>query len=107
MLFILVITTILILAALLRGILGPSKLDRLISVNAITTLGSVLILLLAFFNEDAGLVDIAFVFMLCAFVGGLWILRVFTPGSSSPGLPEINSIEPDEKEESQDDRSDI
>lgn len=107
MLLVLVIITILILAVLLRGILGPTKLDRLISVNAITTLGSVFILLLAFFNEDAGLVDIALVFMLCAFFGGLWILRVFASGSRSPELPEINSIEPDEQEESPDDRSDI
>lgn len=95
MLLTLVVITILILLALVRAIIGPTITDRLISVNAITSLVSVLILLLAFFHEEYGLVDIAFVFMLCAFVGGLWILRVFTPVNRDPRLPEIQSTNPD------------
>lgn len=97
---------VLVLLALTKAIIGPTIIDRLISINAITTLVSALIFLLAFFHDDYGLVDIALVFMLCAFVGGLWILKTFAPGNWDPQLPEIRTIRPD-AEESPDDDSDI
>lgn len=70
---------ILILLVLFRAIIGPTVIDRLISINAITTKISAIILLLAFIRTEYGFIDIAFVFILCGFVGGLWILKVLTP----------------------------
>ncbi|MCK9479830.1 MAG: hypothetical protein M0R40_10095 [Firmicutes bacterium] len=33
---------------------------------------------MAFLRDDFGIIDVAFVFMLCAFVGGLGVLKVVT-----------------------------
>lgn len=69
-----------ILVILVRAIIGPTVIDRLISINAITSKVSVIILLIAFIRGEHGFIDIAFVFVLCGFVGGLWILGVLTSG---------------------------
>lgn len=79
MLFILVGFMFLILVVLLRAIIGPTVIDRFIAINAITTKVSMVILLLAFYTSEFGFIDIAFVFMLCGFAGGLWIIKVLTP----------------------------
>ncbi|MFI5359140.1 MAG: monovalent cation/H+ antiporter complex subunit F [Halanaerobiales bacterium] len=83
---------------LIRGIIGPTVLDRLIAINGITTMVSVIILLLAFARGEYGFVDIAFVFMLCGFVGNLWILKVMTPGDWTLNLPGIKGFEGDREE---------
>lgn|SRR5690554_1049646 len=89
---------ILILLILLRAIMGPTVIDRLISINAITSKVSVIVLLMAFVKEDYGIIDVAFVFMLCTFVGGLWILRVITFGDREPMIPGLKGFEDHEKE---------
>jgi len=86
---------ILILLVLLRAIIGPTIIDRLISINAITSKVSIIILLMAFAREEYGFVDVAFVFMLCAFVGGLWILKVVTPGDWQLRIPGLKGFEGD------------
>ena len=86
---------VLILLVLLRAIIGPTVIDRLISINAITSMVSVIILLMAFNSESFGLVDIAFVFMICAFAGGLWILRVLTHGDWQLRIPGLKGFETD------------
>lgn len=93
MLWIMVGLMILILLVLIKALIGPTVIDRIISVNAITSKGSMIILLLAFFIGDYGFVDIAIVFMLCGFVGGLWIIKVFTPSVWSSKLPGLNELE--------------
>lgn len=93
MLWIMVGLMILILLVLIRALIGPTLIDRIISVNAITSKGSMIILLLAFYIGDYGFVDIAIVFMLCGFIGGLWIMKVFTPSVWSRKLPELNKLE--------------
>ena len=82
-----------ILLVLLRAIIGPTVIDRLISINGITSLVSVIILLLAFRSQDYGFIDIAFVFMICAFAGGLWILRVLTHGDWQLRIPGLKGFE--------------
>lgn len=87
-----------ILLVLLRAIIGPTVIDRLISINAITSKVSMIILLMAFVRGEYGFIDIAFVFMLCAFAGGLWILKVLTPGDWQLRLPGITGFEGDREE---------
>ncbi|NLJ25938.1 MAG: hypothetical protein GX354_11075 [Firmicutes bacterium] len=89
---------VLILLVLLRAIIGPTVIDRLISINAISSKVSVVILLMAFARGDYGFIDVAFVFMLCGFVGGLWILRVLTPGDWQLRLPGLGGFEGDGEE---------
>ena len=99
MLWLLVGLMILILLVLLRAIIGPTVIDRLISINAISSKVTVIILLMAFIRGDYGFIDVAFVFALCGFVGGLWILRVLTPGDWQLKLPGLGGFE-GEKEDS-------
>ncbi len=87
-----------ILLVLLRAIIGPTVIDRLISINAITSKVSVIILLMAFARGEYGFIDVAFVFMLCGFVGGLWILKVLTPGDWQLKIPGLEGFEGDREE---------
>lgn len=86
---------VLIILVLLRAIIGPTVIDRLISINAISSKVSVIILLMAFIRGDYGYFDIAFVFMLCGFAGGLWILKVLIPGDWQLRLPGLKGFEGD------------
>lgn len=86
---------ILILLVLLRAIIGPTVIDRFIAINAITSKVSMIILLLAFYRGEYGFVDVAFVFMLCGFVGGLWIIKVLTPSVWDFKMPGLRELEGD------------
>ena len=72
---------ILMILVLIRAIIAKTIIDRIISINALTSMASALILLFAFYNEIHGFLDVAFVLMLCSFIGGLWILRALTKDS--------------------------
>lgn len=98
MLWIMIGLLVLILLVLLRGIIGPTSIDRLISINGITSMVSMIILLMAYRSEDYGLIDIAFVFMICAFAGGLWILRVLTHEDWRLRIPGLKGFEGDKEE---------
>lgn len=88
----------LILLVLFRAIIGPTVIDRLISINAITSKVSAIILLMAFARGEYGFIDVAFVFMLCGFVGGLWILKALTPGDWQLRVPGLEGFEGDKEE---------
>jgi len=88
---------VLILLVLLRGIIGPTVIDRFIALNAITSKVSMIILLLAFYKGEYGFIDIALVFMLCGFAGGLWIIKVLTPSVWEFKMPRLKKVEGDEK----------
>jgi multisubunit Na+/H+ antiporter MnhF subunit len=85
----------LILLVLLRAIIGPTVIDRLISINFITSKVCMIMLLIAFARGEYGFIDVAFVFMLCGFVGGLWTLRVLTPGDWDFRISSIKGLEGD------------
>lgn len=92
MLWILAGFIILIVIVMFRAIIGPTVIDRLIAINAISSMVSMIILLLAFYREEFEFIDIAIVFMLCGFVGVLWIIKVLTPSVwnfKMPGLKEL------------------
>lgn len=99
MLLIMIGFTILILLVLLKAIIGPTVIDRFIAVNAITSKVSMIILLLAFYTDQHGFIDAAFVFMLCGFIGGLWIIKVLTPSVWEFKMPKLKEL--------QDDREDV
>lgn len=94
---------ILILLALLKAIIGPTVIDRLIAINAITSMASVIILLLAFYIGDYGFIDVALVFMLCSFAGGLWIVKVLTPSVWEFKMPRLKELHGDGEDVSSDD----
>ncbi len=87
----------------MKAIIGPTVIDRFISINAITSMISMIILLLAFYIGDYGFIDIAFVFMLCGFAGGLWIIKVLTPSVWEFKMPRLEELKDDGEEVSSDD----
>ena len=89
---------ILILLALLRAILGPTVIDRLLAINAISSMIVAIILLLAFFHDNYSFVDVAIVFVLCGFIGNLWILRVLAPERWNQRLSQVKGILEKEEE---------
>ena len=100
MLWLLMGLMILVLIVLLRAIIGPTVIDRLISINAITSKVSMIILLMAFIKDDFGFFDIAFVFMLCGFVSNIWIVKVLTPGDWQLRIPGLKGLEGDREDDS-------
>ncbi|MGO1469679.1 MAG: monovalent cation/H+ antiporter complex subunit F [Tissierella sp.] len=94
---------ILILLVLLRAIIGPTVIDRFIAINAITSKVSMIILLLAFYREEYGFVDVAFVFMLCGFAGGLWVIKALTPSVWEFKMPRLKELHGDGEDVSSND----
>lgn len=83
--------------------MGPTVIDRFIAINAITSKVSMVILLLAFYREEYGFIDVAFVFMLCGFAGGLWIIKVLTPSVWHFEMPRLKEIHGDGEDVSSND----
>ncbi len=77
--------------------IGPTVIDRLIAINAISSMVSMIILLLAFYKNEFEFIDIALVFMLCGFVGVLWIIKVLTPSVWNFTMPSLKELEEDRK----------
>lgn len=75
--------------------MGPTVIDRFIAVNAITSKVSMIILLLAFHRSEYEFIDIALVFMLCGFAGGLWIVKVLTPTVWEFQMPGLKKLKDD------------
>ncbi len=94
---------ILILLVLVRAIIGPSVIDRFIAINSITSMISMIILLLAFYRGEYGFIDIAFVFMLFGFAGGLWIIKVLTPSVWEFKMPRLLDLHNEGEEVSEND----
>lgn len=94
---------ILILLVLIRAIIGPTVIDRFIAINVISSIVSVMILLLAFYRQEYGFIDIAIVFMLCAFAGGLWIIKVLTPSVWTFKVPRLKELVNKKEEGSEND----
>lgn len=69
---------ILMCLVLIRGITLSTAADRIVTVNAISTKICLIIFLLAYVRSDFGFLDVAFVFVLCGFVGTTSILRSMT-----------------------------
>lgn len=74
-------------------------IDRFIAINAITSMISMIILLLAFYRGEYGFIDIAFVFMLFGFAGGLWIIKVLTPSVWEFEMPRLKELHGDREDE--------
>ena len=86
---------VLILLVLLRAIIGPTVIDRFIAINALTSKVSMVILLLAFYRGEYGFIDVSFVFMLCGFGSGLWIIKVLTPRVWDFKMPRLKELKED------------
>lgn len=71
-----VVIALLILAALVRAVIGPRFTDRIVAVNVISTLVIAEIVLLSVYLREDFLVDIALVFALLSFLAVVVVSRL-------------------------------
>ncbi len=68
------------LLAIARAYSGPTVLDRVVAMNMITTNVVLTILIFAYIDKSYYYIDVAFVFVLGAFIGTLCILKLLREG---------------------------
>lgn len=78
--FIVILTSFM---ALYRGLAGPKRSDRILAINVITNNVIIILVTLAFTTENYTFVDAATVFVLCAFIGTLSVLKYLIWGQMS------------------------
>jgi len=69
------ISSVSILVALIRFIKGPEKVDRIVAVDVISTIGITLILILATLMRREIYIDVAIVYAILGFIGVIVVSR--------------------------------
>lgn len=75
---ILVVQAVLLLLCLLRAVVGPRIADRLVAVNMITTMVTVMIAILAVLKNEGYLVDICLIYAMISFLAVVVLSRIYT-----------------------------
>jgi multicomponent Na+:H+ antiporter subunit F len=68
------------LLSIARAYSGPTVLDRVVAMNMITTNVVLTILIFSYLDKSFYYIDVAFVFVLGAFIGTLCILKLLREG---------------------------
>ena len=75
---ILSIQAVLLLLCLIRAVVGPRIADRLVAVNMITTMVTVMIAVLAVLKDEGYLVDICLIYAMISFLAVVVLSRIYT-----------------------------
>ncbi|MCM1150313.1 MAG: monovalent cation/H+ antiporter complex subunit F [Butyricicoccus sp.] len=75
----------LILAALVRAVLGPHFTDRVVAVNAVNTMVTACICLLSRYLEADYLIDVALIYALLGFTANVLLMRLIRAGRRKEG----------------------
>ena len=75
---ILSIQAILLILCLIRAVIGPRIADRLVAVNMMTTMVTVVIALLAVLKNEGYLVDICLIYAMISFLAVVVLSRIYT-----------------------------
>lgn len=75
---ILVILAVMLIACLIRAIIGPRIADRLVAVNMITTMVMAIVSILAIIMEEGYLVDICLIYAMISFLAVVVLTKVYT-----------------------------
>lgn len=73
----LLILGVLMIACLVRAILGPRIADRLVSINMTGTIAIMIIALLSVMLDEGYLVDIAIIYAMLSFLAVVVLVKVF------------------------------
>ena len=68
----------LMVLCLLRAVIGPRIADRLVAVNMITTMVTVIIAILAVLKDEGYLVDICLIYAMISFLAVVVLSRIYT-----------------------------
>ena len=75
---ILSVQAVLLILGLIRAVIGPRIADRLVAVNMITTMVTVMISILAVLKGEGYLVDICLIYAMISFLAVVVLSRIYT-----------------------------
>ena len=75
---VMVCIAVLIVACLIRSVLGPRVADRVVAVNSIGTMTIVIIALLSVMLEEAYLLDVCLIYAMISFVAVVVLTKIYT-----------------------------
>ena len=75
---ILSLQAVLLILCLIRAVIGPRIADRLVAVNMITTMVTVMIAILAVLKNEGYLVDICLIYAMISFLAVVVLTRIYT-----------------------------
>ena len=75
---ILSVQAVLLILCLVRAVIGPKIADRLVAVNMITTMVTVMISILAVLKGEGYLVDICLIYAMISFLAVVVLSRIYT-----------------------------
>ena len=75
---ILSILAVMLLLGLIRAVIGPRIADRLVAVNMMTTMVTVIIAILAVLKNEGYLVDICLIYAMISFLAVVVLSRIYT-----------------------------
>jgi multicomponent Na+:H+ antiporter subunit F len=74
---ILIVLAIMLIAFLIRAIIGPRIADRLVAVNMITTMVMAIVSILAIVMDEGYLVDIAIIYAMLSFLAVVMLVKIY------------------------------
>lgn len=72
------IIAVLIVACLVRSVLGPRVTDRIVAVNSIGTMAIVIIAILSVLLDEAYLLDVCLIYAMISFVAVVVLTKIYT-----------------------------
>ena len=75
---ILSIQAVLLILCLVRAVIGPRIADRLVAVNMMTTMVTVMIAILAVLKQEGYMVDICLIYAMISFLAVVVLSRIYT-----------------------------
>ena len=69
---------VLVVACLIRSVIGPRVTDRIVAVNSIGTMGIVIIAILAVLLDEAYLLDVCLIYAMLSFVAVIVLTKIYT-----------------------------
>lgn len=73
-----IVLAVLIIASIIRSVLGPEIADRIIAVNMIGTMIIMMIAILSVFLDENYLVDVCLIYAMISFLGVVVLCKVYT-----------------------------
>ena len=75
---VIVCIALLIVACLIRSVLGPRVTDRIVAVNSIGTMTIVIIAILSVLLEESYLLDVCLIYAMISFVAVIVLTKIYT-----------------------------
>lgn len=73
-----IVLAVLIIASIIRSVLGPGISDRIIAINMIGTMIIMVIAILSVFLDENYLVDVCLIYAMISFLGVVVLCKIYT-----------------------------